>query len=559
MFSRLKVFRVLTLVVILAGTVFGVIPLGAKDLADEAIDAEVSMLSPDTEADFAEVAPLSAEETEALHLKLLDMREAMVAEVDNSPASEPGLEEVEVSPTMFSAEPPGMEAYLPYASSIVKILSHANSRASLSGNSTLAEPAAVNTGRWAFMMGNTHAEYSNNHGNSWVNVAMPSGPSDAPYLCCDPDVVYDAARGVTFYSWLYLNAGGTNGVVRIFVRRTMDGPTNCSYTIDPAGASNDTVPDYPHLGLTQNHLYLTANQVGGAAGSVSTVRRFDLDSMADCESTSVSTYSYAFSQYGQRVFVPVEGATDTMYWGMMQTTTTFRLYRWPEGSGTVYSYPLTVSASTFSNPDCRGGINNADFIERTTAWSIAGFRMRGAVGDNNILFLWNVGADASHPQGHVHAVLIREHDRVVIGQPHVWNSTRCFGYPALAANVRGDFGLSIAMGGNAGGGGGGPTAARGYVGIDDDFTTGVGVWQTVYLTATGNYNRSDGRFGDYFTVRPWNPSGLWFAATNYSLLGGTSVTNVNARFVEFGRGRDFMSYFNWTWRRPRQLGEGVTP
>jgi hypothetical protein len=409
------------------------------------------------------------------------------------------------------------------------------------------------------MMGNTHAEYSDNHGNSWVNVPIPAGPADAPYLCCDPDVVHDAARGVTFYSFLYLNAGGTNGVVRIFVRRRMDAATNCSYTIDPAGAANDTVPDYPHLGLSNNYLYLTTNQVGGAEGSRSRVWRLSLDQLTNCESASGGVFTYLFSQYGQRVFVPVEGATDTMYWGMMQTTTGFRVYSWPDNTGTVTSWFRTVATSTFTNPDCRGGINNTDFIERGTSWSIAGFRMRGAVGDNNILFLWNVGADASHPQGHVHAVLFRENDMAVIGQPHIWNPTRCFGYPALASNTRGDFGLSIAMGGNAGGGGGGPAAARGYVGIDDDFTTGVGVWGTVYQTATGNYNPSNSRFGDYFTVRRWNPSGLWFAATNYSLLGGTSGSNVNARYVEFGRGRDFMSYFNWTWRRPRQIGEGITP
>jgi hypothetical protein len=196
-----------------------------------------------------------------------------------------------------------------------------------------------------------------------------------------------------------------------------------------------------------------------------------------------------------------------------------------------------VAASSFANPDCRGGVGNFDFIERPTAWTIQGFRMRGVVGRGTARFYWHSAPIGGFPQAHVRAAVFRELDLALVAQPHVWNNMFCFGYPAVTANERGDTGLTIAAGGQAGGGG---TAAQGYVGIDDDFTPG-NTFGTVFLTATGDRNRSDGRFGDYFNTLPHEPCDLGFDATNYSLLG----TGVNARYVEFGRARDSKCYTGW--------------
>jgi len=266
--------------------------------------------------------------------------------------------------------------------------------------------------------------------------------------------------------------------------------------------------------------------------------------MANCVGTAFTTYTYTGSYGGgQRVFVPVEGARETMYWGMLQSSTTFRLFSWPEASAAPTNVLRTITAANYTNPDCRGGLNNTDWIERSTAWSITGFRLRGAVGAGRISFYWNVGADASHTQGHVHSAIFRELDQLLIAQPHIWNSGACFGYPAVSTNARGDLGLTIGMGGRAGGGG---PAVRGYVGIDDDYTSGIGVFGTVYQTAIGTHNPADNRYGDYFTIHPQTPCDLFFAATNYALNGGTSTTNVNARYVEFGRGRDGVCYTNWS-------------
>ena len=96
------------------------------------------------------------------------------------------------------------------------------------------------------------------------------------------------------------------------------------------------------------------------------------------------------------------------------------------------------------------------------------------------------------------------------------------------------------------GGGGGPAIGR--VAIDDDFTPGAGFFQTTYQTAVGDRNRSDGRHGDYYTVRPYSPCDNVWIATNYGLF----ATSINSRVVFFGRGRDRNCYLEWRFREPHQ-------
>jgi protein-disulfide isomerase len=152
---------------------------------------------------------------------------------------------------------------------------------------------------------------------------------------------------------------------------------------------------------------------------------------------------------------------------------------------------------------------------------------------------WNVGPDAAHTQGHVHAAVFSLGTLALVAQPHIFNNAFCFGYPVVTANKRGDLGISIAAGGKAGGG---DTAAQGFVGIDDEFTTGIGFFGTLVLAASGTHNRSDARYGDYFTIHPYEPCEKWFTATNYALLNGTAVANVNSRYIEFGRNQSLRCY-----------------
>ena len=517
-------------------------------------ETSTAVVSPDTAADFADVE-ISQAEREAAYLDNLELREQMVAQIDNNPADTEETESIAesaVAPTGTFLEDLALAAEnqeSPFAPDTFFIGANRRNTLAMSISSTLAEPAAANEGSFVFYMGNTYASYSTNGGVTYTQVPIPNGPSYAPIACCDPDVIHDEARQVTFYSILYLDAARTRGAVRIWVRPWIPGgggpysqPT-CSYTINYGVG---ILPDYPHLGLSNNFLYLATNNRSGASWAGSQVRRYNLDQMSNCEATSFRTFTW--NSGGTRVFVPVEGARETMYWGMLNTTTSFRIFEWKESSTSVSTFNRGIARSYHTNPDCRGGTGNNDFIERFTAWSIAGFRMRGARamnpnnGTGEVWFWWNsAGNGGSRPQAFIRAVRFRESDKARVGQPDIWNPDGCFGYPVASMNKRGHLGLSLAFGGRDGGGG---AAAQGSVGIVDDYN-----WPavtTVFLTAQGTHNRADGRFGDYFTVRPFSPCDFAFAATNYAYLNGNTLSShVNTRYINFMRERDRNCYLGW--------------
>lgn len=473
---------------------------------------------------------LSPEQVESLVVRKRQLRESIARATQNDPPSPAGLPSVVGQGTRLLDE-------TSFPNSPGALIIHRNNlNPPTRSQSTLAEPAAANNGAHVLATGNfSHFEFSVNGGVTWTKGDFPGGPADAPISCCDNDVIHDKGRGVTFMSNLYINSALTNGVVRIFVRRNINTAPTCSYTIDPAGAANNILPDYPHLGISNNHLYLTLNNVFG--GGQAQIRRINIDNMADCVGAAVNVVNLNDrATVGQRVVTPAEGARTTQYFSWAENLTQIRIWVWPQANAAPFSVLRTISGSTFSDPDCRGGVLNNDFTD--FLWSsIHGFNRRGAVGKGRVYFYWNVGPDASHTQGHVHSAIFAEGSLTLLAQTPMFivGNFLCNGIPAISTNDRGDLGISTAIGGRAGGGG---SAAEGYVGIADDFAGGIGYFPAVVRTAAGTHNSDDERYGDYFVTHPHNPCGGAWTATNYALNGGTAVANVNSRYVEFSRGRD---------------------
>lgn len=521
--------------------------MGAPVAAQE---TEEFVIRPDSPV-LAEAAPRSAAELEDLHNRLLEKRERFASEalaalggLEADLAGRPGVPET----TTGGAAQGTAEA----ASTFRITQNRRNKLAEAVANSTLAEPAAVNyRGRVLYAGNFSHIEASTNHGANFTSQAFPAGPADAPTVCCDNDMVIDYKTGVAFVSTLYVNSALTNGVIRIFVKKKLRPDLDrCYYTIDPAGASNDILPDYPHIALSRGNLFLSINAIPTSGTGFARMYRFNLSQMRNCQTTSASSFTQSHSS-GQRVWVPAEGANREarMYWMQHQDSDTIRIFRWLDSSNSINAYDRNVSASSFTNPDCRGGIGNFDFIERSTAFSIAGFRSRCTVARGSrqatglLACCWNSAPTGGINQAHVRAAVFRFTNLALKAEPHIYNQDFCFGYPVVTGNSLGDIGLSIAAGGRAGGGG---TAARGFVGIDDKYTPGLGFFETVYRVANGEANRSDGRFGDYFTIHPYQPCTRWFGATSYAWNSSPvdAANDVNARWVEFGREVNIDCYNN---------------
>jgi hypothetical protein len=413
---------------------------------------------------------------------------------------------------------------------------------------TLAEPAAANEGPNVFYTGNLrHQEFSTDGGSTYTcAAAYPAGPTEAPFAFGDTDVIYDRSRGVTFHSVLYVNSSLTNGVTRIFVRRNIPLADNCFYTIDTDPTLTNVLDDYPHLGLSNDNLYVNANRIRTVGTSKfwdgAFIARRSIDQMTDCVTAGGANMNFT-NAGGQRILVPGQGAKDVMYMAWVNTTSQWRVFSWADNSNTVLQTFVNVSTMTFGNPDCRGGTNNVDWADALSA-NIVGFNVRTDIGNDFVTAWAATAADAAHPQAHIHGAQMRigasQSALTLTQQPVISNTTSCFGgAPASTTNDRGDIGMALAFGGRAGGGG---SAVASVIIMQDQFSPGPGGFSFASI-ATGTHNPT--RWGDYLTVRRHAPDGEFFDTTAYALSGGTALANINARYAEFGRGRDEQGYLAW--------------
>jgi hypothetical protein len=557
--SRRSFVRSLGLTGLLAVVAFGqpllsiATPSSARTANATATASVASVVQPEFPSEWNPAARVSAAEIELGKLRVAQMRERLASQVHAGPgagglAPATGAVSREASAADKATGRGPLFHGTPSDFVVGRNVPNPNATCTTGDCSTLAEPAAANEGRNVLYSGNLrHAEFSKNGGSTWTAFTFPAGPADATIPFGDTDVIYDHSRGVTFHSILYVDntSAPHNGVVRIFVRRNINLAANCSYTLDPS--TTNVLPDYPHLGLSDDFLYLSTNNVANGVGgtwSGAQMRRLNVDQMADCvaASTNIATFT---GPVGQRIIVPGHGARDTMYWAWVENTTTWRIFTWPETTTTVTQTLKSVSAMTFGDPDCRGGTLNNDWANANEA-GIVGFSVRTAIGGGRIAVFAATAADASHTQAHIHGAIFRQFDLALLSQPVAFLTDQCAGIPIVGANDRGDFGLVIAVGGKAGGSG---TAAHPDAFMIDEFSPGPGGFG-LFTLVSGTHNRTDARYGDYFTVRRQAPCGEFFSATGYALSGGTAVSNVAARYVEFGRRRVEQCYLAWRGKSP---------
>ena len=433
--------------------------LAAPAFADET-------LAPNSPAEFAAArAPeMSPAEMRAFEERFAERREAEARAFSKpyeeaiDPAGDPDTPPVDVS---------GEEASGSAPHDLFIGRNRRNTTAESAANSAIAEPAAINNRNQVLYAGNRfHVERSVNHGATYASFALPAGPADAPILCCDNDMAIDPVTRTGFHSYLYINAPQTNGVFRIFVKSPANlATTLCSYTFDPAGAANNIVPDYPHIAQSRNYVYVSIN-----AGSFARMYRINKSRLINCQSVSFTVYDQPSTRVGLRVWTPATGG-DTrmlMMWVQHDTPTRMRVFRWPEASAQPTFVVRNVRASVFSNPDCRGGIGNFDFIELASAWDISGARTRctmasGVDQPTPVLDCYSPSAPmANRPQAFLRGTTFRLSDSALVVQNDLFSPNMCWSYPAMVSNTRGNVGLSLAGGGRAGGG---APSVRGWVGL----------------------------------------------------------------------------------------------
>jgi hypothetical protein len=516
-------------------------PINAPQAASDA-----APVTPTMAKDFQPGTPPSAAELDAMQARIDAVRLASAVKADGKATAARPAPRAPLAPasTVLSVNGPSVQTHGPPGDLIIgrNITNTVANTNTCGTGSTLAEPAAANEGRNVYFTGNLrHQEFSTNGGTTYTcAAAYPAGPAAAPTAFGDTDVVYEHSRGVTFHSVIYVNGTTTDGIVRIFVRRNINLADNCFYDID-FDPTTAVLPDYPHLGLSNDFLYLTVNRQGTAGFVGATIRRLPIDEMFDCVTAGGQIINFATGG-ATRILGPGHGARDVMYLSWVNTTSQWRVFSWADSGTTVPSTLINVGTMTFADADCRGGTNNVDWSGVLNT-SIVGFSVRTAIG-NDFVHVWTaVAPDAGHTHAYIQGAMLRigeaQDALTLVQQPQLFFGDRCAGLPMVGANDRGDQGLVIALGGAQGGGG--PAVNTG-VGMKDQFNPGPGGF-FIQPVATATHNPS--RYGDYFTVRRQSPCGEFFAATGWAMNGGTALANVNARYVEFGRNRDNQCYLAW--------------
>jgi hypothetical protein len=359
-------------------------------------------------------------------------------------------------------------------------------------------------------------------------------------FCCDQVVIYDPGRNVWF--WLLQYNDG-----HLVLANSSDLVNWCSYTWSPAQFGFSGKIDYNDLALTTNYIYIVSNIYPSTGGMGSTIARLPIDPQLSC-----SGFDYGFFTRTNLGFTwkPVSGATDVLYWGTNWFGTlgsSFRVFRWPENSGTISSFNRTLG-TTFAFYTRNSGQNCGSTDGVVKNWCqfadsrvLGGARYSDPDGTARLVFSFNAkqGGPFRLPFPYTERVHFRESDIGYIGSDRIWASGYAFQYTSLATDARGHVGMTSIYGGGTGGVDYYPS---GSVFLNDDVAPNQPWDRGDNAVGAGNPCTDDGlfRYGDYMTTRPLRPTNLAFMGMDY-ILTADACTTPNAAEPHqaiFGRERD---------------------
>jgi hypothetical protein len=422
------------------------------------------------------------------------------------------------------------------------------------------ESSVAASGLKLFHTGNWFAARSADGGVTWTYVNPYSG---FPDFCCDQVTIYDTARGILLWLRMGFPDGNGENVFKLSVSSD-GGQTFWTYTIaptdiDPSWTNNWW--DSPHIQLGADSMHLSWNMFDQTPSWVrSVMMRVGLDILA----TRGPFSGFSLNDPNWFTFVPVQGSQHIMYWASnwpnsAPQNSRLKIIKMPDDPDmpTWFSvFTKTITPWTFTGQG-QATCGTPNWMGRLDQRVLAGARYfinSDGISDPRIpgrailAWWWNVKEGGNFPMPYIDAAAFYEDtfDTVVptqvgglLGRPYVWSSLECFAYPSVAANKSGDLGMVFHYGAGPG------WEPKVAYSMADDYVWAPPGW-VFYDVQNSNALPLDQQWGNYNTVREYDPShGVWAAGSHY-IPGTTSCTDCSEPiYFVFGRERDQGSLTLW--------------
>ncbi len=404
--------------------------------------------------------------------------------------------------------------------------------------SLVNEPSvATNGGGSVLQTWNWWAARSANGGSSFTYMDPYSTfPASYGGFCCDQLAYYEPSRDLFIWVLQYSQGPTGDNAIRIAVANGAAGLAANTWhfwdlTTPQVGAPQDWF-DQPKIGTSANYAYIELSKYVKLTndGDGSVLYRIPLDTLKN----PAATLTYNWYQSTTFSPAPVQRAGSTMYFGSHLTTTTLRLYVWPESSTAVatvdvpntnypqhfpYSCPKTGHFAASPSDWCprasgTGGYAHDDRIN-------SGWLANGVIG-----FAWDAsqgavsgGVRPSFKYPYVHVLRINEATKARIDEPIIYSPSYAVEWPSLAANAAGDVGGAVMWGGGA--------FEENCGAVIHDSRSGPGFWE-FHRLAGSSADTPQAKSGDYTTSR--GVGNGWVSAC-YSVRAGS----VHSQYFAFSR------------------------
>jgi len=390
-----------------------------------------------------------------------------------------------------------------------------------------------------FMTGNWFASRSQDHGQTWTHIdPYTIFPPGTDYIfCCDQEIYFDTRYNVFFWSMLYLSTTNTGGFWRLAVSRNLD--TWWYYDFSKEGAAaDDTLPDFPHLAMTDNYLYVTWNEFIGGFFDHVFVARFPKIHLSRGMAfgyglftrDDVFTIRVAHNhEHGSTMYAVTNWIFGASPWNQV------RVFEMPEWSNSyVWRDKIVNSWNTWdfvcTDP---GGNNPCGRLDDRVLGAVA-VRNNSFVEDakDQLWISWTAGRDASYDYPYTYIVRLAIHgagslsDWDVAAYSHIYNSLHAFIYTALYPNPRGDIGVTTDFIGGS--------WYNLFCATIIDQYNGYNPGWIVYSAGSGTSGPTNNSWGDYNHVVTWWRNALQFAGSGHVRTGGRSTPI----YIRFARERD---------------------